>query len=258
LGEDIMAKDLPYFRWWVARAETDEKYSSMTREEKGLYHECLNKSWLNGGIPVDVSALCKLLHISEKDLSRLWVAVGQCWYEEDGRLFNSTQEEERRLAIAKSENNKRPGNANAKRTRITREANGTQRAYDSVCVSSSVLSKEDKISTRASDLDGIVSERFDEVFSRWPRKTNRDNACRDWVSLVTVEIEPKVFACVDRYLGSAEVERGAVRNLGSSQAREGWLVECARDRWECDWPKANGNGKEQSREIDYPTFGVLR
>ena len=129
---------------------------------------------------------------------------------------------------------------------------------DSVCVSScseNTTIREIPQRARVADLNGIMSQRFDEVFSRWPRKTNRDSACRDWVSLVTVDIEDKVFACVDRYLASAEVARGAVRNLGSSVAREGWLVECAKDNWDCDWPPAvNGNGKDSGPELDYPTF----
>ena len=86
------------------------------------------------------------------------------------------------------------------------------------------------------------------MYARWPRQTNRDNACRDWVSLVTVENEAKVLACVERYLGSAEVARGVVRNFGSSAAREGWLVECARNNWESNWPPASGNGKQSFME----------
>ncbi len=47
--------------------------------------------------------------------------------------------------------------------------------------------------------------------------------------------EAEVLACVQRYLRSDEVLRGAVRNLGSSMQKPGWLVDCARDGWKCDW-----------------------
>jgi len=98
-----MAKDIPYFRWWVARAETDEKYASMTDEERGFYHRCLNKAWLNVGIPADPQALSRLMGVSERQLNRVWPTVSQCWYRDGERLDNRTQEEERTHATTKSE-----------------------------------------------------------------------------------------------------------------------------------------------------------
>ncbi len=83
-----------------------------------------------------------------------------------------------------------------------------------------------------------ASFRFEEVWENWPRKTGKDSACRDWLSVVSTENEAAVLACVQRYLRSDEVLRGAVRNLGSTMQKTGWLVECGRDGWACDWPAA--------------------
>lgn len=89
------------------------------------------------------------------------------------------------------------------------------------------------------------SERFEEVWQSWPRKTGRDRACRDWISVVSVDNESAVMECVGRYLSSAEViERKAVRNLGSNDQRIGWLIDASKDGWKSDWPKANGHNHQ--------------
>jgi hypothetical protein len=96
----------------------------------------------------------------------------------------------------------------------------------------------------AADATEQPSQRFDAVWQLWPRKVGRDSAARDWLSLVTVANEARVFACVWRYLKSSEVACGKVRNLGTKHDRPGWLVDCAKDQWACDWPQAReSNGK---------------
>jgi hypothetical protein len=95
------------------------------------------------------------------------------------------------------------------------------------------------ISLRASDLNGQSSLRFDEFWQQYPRKQHRDAACQEWLSVVTVESEPQVFACLSRYLASDEVTRGAVTNP------EKWLMEQHRDGWAGDWPKFAPRAPEQ-------------
>jgi hypothetical protein len=96
----------------------------------------------------------------------------------------------------------------------------------------------------------VVSDRFDELWQRWPRKTGRDSAARDWLSVVTAENEAAAMACADRYLSSGEVSEGKVRNLGSTTERTGWLIDCARDNWECDWPPAQRGDRNQARRSE--------
>lgn len=83
---------------------------------------------------------------------------------------------------------------------------------------------------RAADLDGQVSQRFEELWRRWPRKEQRDRAAGDWVSFVTVENESAVMACAERYLASDEVARGVVKQFYN------WLEQQHRDGWKGDWP----------------------
>ena len=61
-----MAKTLPHFKWYPADAETDDFYTTLTNEELGAYHRCMNSSWLNGGIPADHAALATLRRVSRK------------------------------------------------------------------------------------------------------------------------------------------------------------------------------------------------
>ena len=106
---------LPYFRWYPADAIADEKYCSLNDAELGFYHRCLDHAWVNGGLPADLTELAELFHRTRTQLDKVWLKVSKCWYEQDGRLFNRRQEEERAHVIEKSEANRRPGNANAKK-----------------------------------------------------------------------------------------------------------------------------------------------
>lgn len=110
---------------------------------------------------------------------------------------------------------------------------------------------------RASDLDGTVqpSDRFEEIWQRWPRQVGKDSACRDWLSVVNVHNEDAVLACAERYLNSQEVSEGKVRNLGSTMQRIGWLIDCANDNWASKWPEAGVSGGRQAA-IDAEWKGI--
>lgn len=103
----------------------------------------------------------------------------------------------------------------------------------SVSVSDSVLltHTQARVMPRASDLNGATSQRFGEFWELYPRKQHKDAACMEWCSVVVVDSEAAVFACLSRYLASDEVARGAVANP------EKWLMEQHRDGWAGDWPK---------------------
>jgi hypothetical protein len=86
--------------------------------------------------------------------------------------------------------------------------------------------------------DMQISKQFNEFWKLYPRRFGKDSACRDWVSEVTEENESQVFECLKRYLKSAEVARGCVMSAGSTLRDTGWIVKCARDDWESEWPPA--------------------
>ena len=98
----------------------------------------------------------------------------------------------------------------------------------------------------ASDLNGQTSSRFDEFWNLYPRKQHKDATCMEWVSVVPVSVEERVFSCLSRYLASDEVARGVVANP------EKWLMEQHRDGWEGMWPTTNG--KPPAKVDETPTF----
>ena len=137
-----MSKRLPYFRWFPADAEGDDFYMSLSREEFWLYHRCLNRSWMNDGIPSDLDELARIFRITRKQLDKWWTKVGQKWMQSPRdplKLVDRRQEEEHEHVIKMGEANRRPGNANAAkgkrvenadetRARFPRESDGAQRA----------------------------------------------------------------------------------------------------------------------------------
>ncbi len=266
-------KGLPYFRWWPADAETDSTYAAMTWAERGFYHWCLNYSWINNGLPGDVQQIAKAARMSSREFAKLWECVGKCFTNVDGSYRNRRQEEERSHATTKSERA-----TAAVRTRYERSTDVGDKSYERTTndlpralaresESESDTKSETHAHTeppvravlpviksalkpaRAADLNGQTSQRFDEFWSRYPRQQHRDAACHEWLSVVTVESEPQVFACLGRYLASDEVSRGAVANP------EKWLMEQYRDGWAGTWPGIAPRAQD-SRES--PTQAAIR
>ena len=160
-----MPTTFPYFAWYPSDAEGDDFYASLTLEEIGLYHRCLNRSWMNGGIPASLDELSRLFKIPRKTIDRLWSRIGAKWTpsERDREmLVNPRQEIERQKAVAKSEHNKRPGNANAKKSRYERVSNVPQRAYDS----DSSIKKQEELPSVA--FDATIA--FGELWAAYPSK----------------------------------------------------------------------------------------
>lgn len=99
-----MADKLPYFRWFPKDAETSESYASMTDAQLGFYHRCLNRSWLNDGLPADPTARANALQKPRAYADKMWAGLvaGRFHLDENGRYRNARQEEERAKAISKS------------------------------------------------------------------------------------------------------------------------------------------------------------
>lgn len=161
-----MAKTLPYMRWYVSDAESDEKYASLNDQELGFFHRCMNKSWVNGGIPADMGQLASLMKVSPTYLKKVWIGVGRCWYQNGDRFFNRRQEEERTRAVSKSEQA-----TDAVRSRYGRRTDETPRARaraesESVFESSSDLPSEEKSTSRARR-NGVSAEGAPVVLPEW-------------------------------------------------------------------------------------------
>jgi uncharacterized protein YdaU (DUF1376 family) len=191
----------------------------MNDQEVGFYHRCLNKSWVNVGIPADMDALAKLMGRTRTYIDRVWKAVGPCWYQDGDRLFNRTQEEERLHAVTRSENATKSVRSRYERSakeppRGRARADSDSDSVSEVLVISSSKTAEDKFPVWFNGFRG--------------RKADPDGACRQWISRITAETLDVAFACRDRYNASEEVSRGVLmeaKNFIEQQANGGWRGE---------------------------------
>ncbi len=94
---------LPYFKWYPADAESDSNYCLMSVSELGLFHRCLNRSWVNDGLPSEPEEIRRILRLEPREFKKHWPVVAESFPEcEDGRRRNSRQEKERLAAKEKS------------------------------------------------------------------------------------------------------------------------------------------------------------
>jgi hypothetical protein len=123
---------LPYFKWFPADAAGDEKYACLNHEELGIWHRLYDLAWQNDGLPIELSELAGLLHVSRKYLDRVWPKLEASFPILDKRRRNPRQERERNDAISKSEHNKRFGNSNALKTEDSLNANETRSQHERI------------------------------------------------------------------------------------------------------------------------------
>ncbi len=240
-------KLLPYFKWYPGDAEGDDFYSlTLTNEELGIYHRLLNRAWMNDGITADLDVLAAFCRMSRDRFDEAWKKISKRWVvspRDESKLVNPRQEEERAAAKLKSENNKRDGNANAKRTRSKRDAIDPQRAYESE--STPPLEKEVipfvQKPREPVKMDPLMLA-FKDWIAPWKRCADEDSALRGWMSHITEDTMQAAFDCRDRYLESEEVSRGVVM--------EPWkFILQQAPKWSGKWPRARDHpSKKQSFE----------
>lgn len=267
-----MPKDRrPAFQFYPADWLSSSSVSLMTPAEEGAYIRLLCHAWMaeDGGLPADDESLAELSRLrgqwkkSGTKIRRKFEQIGE-------RLFNPRLTEERVKQDEFREEASRTGKAGAEARWGKRngQSMGTPSEEDRVPIetpmpkngssSSSSSLKNSPIACasevvkmparkpQAADLEGVVSSRFAEFWERYPQRSNRASAESWWVSLVTTENEAAVFACLERFLASADVARGFVKE---DPAR--WLQHCSQDGWETGWarardPTAAGTRKQKS------------
>jgi len=190
---------MPFFKWYPADAESDERYASMTDSELGFFHRCLNKSWTNNGLPADLDELARLMKVKRSYLDRIWPRVGQCFTPSESdpsRMVNPRQEQERAHAILKSERA-----TESVRTRYERRPNVSIRASESESISESVSESQ---KTEPLLLKGISPEVWDEFRTSYEssgkplNEGDWDKACMEAVSqgLTDADIRDRVIPCL--------------------------------------------------------------
>ena len=118
----------------------------------------------------------------------------------------------------------------------------------SVCLPVSsvvVLGKESaERKPTAADDPPKPSERFEEFWQRYPQKIGKDEACRAYVSVVTLANEAEMFAELERYEASDEWARGVYQRAAN------WLYRGSRCGWsDMPAPVVQRNGRRELRDL---------
>ena len=89
----------PSFQWYPKDCDTDEKVKMMDDREYGFYARCLNHSWINDGLPGELSDISRVTGRTLKYVRTVWLRVGDCFpLYEDGRRRNPRQESQRKAS----------------------------------------------------------------------------------------------------------------------------------------------------------------
>ncbi len=230
-----MADKLPYYRWFPKDAETSEAYASMTDAELGFYHRCLNRAWLNDGLPADPAKRAQALQKPRSYADKMWSGiVGERFtLDDNGRYRNGRQEEERMKAIRKSEQasdavseRERKRNIRSSPDESTDDLRAQARPGSGSVSGSSEEVKattENKTSTRAR---GPI-EWFEEFWSTYWRRIARSEALKCYKRhILTEEMHGAVMLAV-----AAQTPVMLARDVSLRPHATTWLNQ---HRWEDD------------------------
>jgi uncharacterized protein YdaU (DUF1376 family) len=147
----MASEDRPAMPWYVKDWLASEDRHGMTYEERGVYRDLIDQSWLDHGLPSDRNTLMRMLGLAGRKFALIWGTIGKHFEERDGRLYNAKQErvraemdayrEERRQAGSRGGKSRAARLANAKQTGSKASsktvANGVAKPYPSSSSSSS-------------------------------------------------------------------------------------------------------------------------
>jgi len=234
-----MPKELPYFRWYPADAESDSRYAALSLPELGLFHRCLNFSWLNEGLPADPLEIGRSLRVSVRDMKALWPRVSECFELRDGRTYNRRQEEERAHARTKSERN-----TSAVRTRYERTSNvPTNEVQHARARAASVSGSVFEFTKKQTFLapESIFPDWW-EMWSKVRGTHHSREALQAWMSVVPMALEGAALECTASYLASLD-------NPAKGFNPDTFLFAQAKENFESRWPAfAPRNGHDVKRE----------
>lgn len=86
---------LPFYKWHWQDWRANRRVQRMPWKAKGPYRELLDEFWAEGSLPTEMSELADIVGCTVAELTELWVYIGPCWEERDGRLYNAKMDEQR-------------------------------------------------------------------------------------------------------------------------------------------------------------------
>jgi hypothetical protein len=245
--------ELHYFEWRLTAWALSETRDRLNAAGRGIYRELLDQCYGQGRFPDDPEWICRRCACSLEEYQTAWNFIKKHFpvsktagyrhhipadiVRREYFSYVMGQRKNRKQAIVKAKELREI----EKLALSSPQPNGNDTATattTATITASKTLPRPEYVGPRllAADLNGQTSQRFEEFWSRYPKQTWRDSAARDWCSVVTVDAESAVFACLENYLASAEVARRAIMDAGSDERKLGWIMKCHREHWECRWP----------------------
>lgn len=256
-----LSKKAPAFQWYPKDCDTDEDVRSMNDQEFGFYMRCLNHSWLNDGLPGDLSEVARTLHKTKNYVEKIWKRVGKKFVISDGRFVNPKQEEQRITVREFIDSRRSAANVRWKPAKLQSKTDARALHVDCSPIKQIGDAEGEVVSLKHSEVwipkQAAVrppmvpmSNRFDEFWAfpgiSW-KTLRRDLAAGFWAHEVTIDNEAALFDCLADYALSSEVASGKLMNP------ENWLSQCAACKFTARWPKmrdANGSRSKQQQMAD--------
>jgi uncharacterized protein YdaU (DUF1376 family) len=210
---DLMAS-LPYMKLFVADYLADTRH--LTAAQHGAYLLLIFNYWQTGKpLPNDDAKLARIACMNKRDWAHNRDAILEFFSVQDNLLVHSRIAHELSRVEAKSLNNKRPGNANAKRTQRDGEANANEtRIY----TDTDTEKKNSKPPKGGYAFDGRVIKLGQRDFGAW-RKAYPDvdlmarlQSRDDWLALEASDRDrERWFMSTSNYLANQQQEIEAQR-----------------------------------------------
>lgn len=162
----------PAFQFYASDFLSDLNVQIMTMAQRGIYITLLAMEWIEGSLPADTQTL-KVLCGHHPSFEEDWNAIKHCFYEENGRIYNSRLESERSNMISYRERMSNNGKKGAK-----------ARWNGKAIAEPSNKEVEVRSKSRSNTKVKLYSEEFEnEFWSLYPRRDNKKRAKDKYISL---------------------------------------------------------------------------
>ena len=170
----------PAFMFYAGDFLSDSKVLTMTMPQRGMYISLLASEWLEGSLLNDTRTL-KAICGQHPNFEEDWEIVKQCFYEEDGRLYNKRLELERTEQSKRAEKNSKNGKLGAMK-RWNKKDDSEAIAMPLPSIEKEIEIEHKKIK-KDNNIKTYLEEFENEFWSAYPRRDNKKRAKDKYVQL---------------------------------------------------------------------------
>ncbi len=105
--------DMHSYPWYPRDWRESETVMRMTAEQRGIYRELLDETWLRGSLPTEEHLLVRMAQCTADEWARSRDVVLACFELRDGRLWNPKVDEKRPQVLQSKDDRKKGGKVRA-------------------------------------------------------------------------------------------------------------------------------------------------